>query len=152
MHRYFWRQTYDFVSTKTFSKLRLICVDEAPQNPDEIILQCPDPDCRKWLHVKCIAEDAVARANNDLPARGKRKSTGPTPKKRSTLTDPSISPNSAAQAIALNGLVTAEVFIRGLPDGPDEHPAENTEIVLTSEDGEKRSESICCLFCHTAIE
>ena len=80
---YFWRQTFDFANTKTFSvrqehaiaetkeplltrdsqALRKICVDDAPQNPDELIVQCSSGDCRKWLHVRCIAEQAHQRAS-----------------------------------------------------------------------------------------
>ena len=60
--QYFWRQTYDVANTKKFSKLRTICIDNKPQNPDEMILQCANAECRKWQHVKCIAEAAVKQA------------------------------------------------------------------------------------------
>lgn len=43
-------------------ELRKICVDDAPQNPDEMILQCGNKECRRWQHVKCIAEAAVEAA------------------------------------------------------------------------------------------
>lgn len=77
---FFWRQTFDFANTKTFSvwqhenhfllyrhtnshqALRAICIDKAPQNPDELIVQCSSGDCRKWMHVRCIAEKALQRA------------------------------------------------------------------------------------------
>lgn len=78
--QYFWRQTYDHANTKTYSvwhstplwasqdadviqALRHICIDKAPQNPDELIVQCSEEACRKWMHVRCIAEQAVQRAS-----------------------------------------------------------------------------------------
>lgn len=64
--QFFWRQTYDYVGTKTFSNLRKICVDNAPVNPDQMILQCGNPDCRKWQHIKCIAEDGAQQAGTSL--------------------------------------------------------------------------------------
>lgn len=60
--QFFWRQTYDHVGTKTFSHLRKICVDDAPVNPDEMILQCGKDGCKKWQHIKCIAEAAVKQS------------------------------------------------------------------------------------------
>ena len=60
--QYFWRYSYDFANTKTFSELRKMCIDSAPQNPDEVILQCGSAECRKWQHVKCITETAVQSA------------------------------------------------------------------------------------------
>lgn len=35
--QYFWRQTFDCANTKTFSKLRHVCIDQAPVNPDEVL-------------------------------------------------------------------------------------------------------------------
>lgn len=48
--------------TNGFQALRQICIDKAPQNPDELIVQCSNGDCRKWMHVRCIAEKALQRA------------------------------------------------------------------------------------------
>jgi hypothetical protein len=42
--------------------LRKICIDDAPQNPDELIVQCSNGDCREWMHVRCVAEKALQRA------------------------------------------------------------------------------------------
>ena len=64
--QFFWRHTYDHVGTKTFSELRKICVDNAPVNPDELILCCGNQECKKWQHIKCIAEAAVQDAGMSL--------------------------------------------------------------------------------------
>jgi hypothetical protein len=151
--RYFWRQTYDSTASQTYSKLRLICTDEAPQNPDEMILQCSNPECGKWLHVKCIAEDAVAKAGEgDGSSKPRKKSSSPTKKRKSKTDDPQIGPSSKAQAKASMGAITAEVIVAGVPDGPDEEPAEKTEIIITDENGEQKSEPVACLFCKQTIE
>lgn len=71
--QFFWRQTYDYVGTKTFSDLRKICVDNAPVNPDEMILQCGKEDCRKWQHLRCIAEAAAQQAGAFITAAKDRR-------------------------------------------------------------------------------
>ncbi|KAK5120438.1 hypothetical protein LTR85_006377 [Meristemomyces frigidus] len=144
---YFWRQTYDFANTKTFSKLRSICRDQSPQNPDEMILQCPNKDCRKWMHVKCIAEDAVERAGGaEEPRTKKRKSAGAAKKKgRAKEFEMSTSCSAAAQVDS----VSAEVFVAG---APKEDPAKTTEIVVTNADGEKQTENVRCLVCGEEVE
>lgn len=53
--------------TRKLQALRKICVDDAPQNPDELIVQCSNGGCRKWLHVRCIAEQALQRASEFDP-------------------------------------------------------------------------------------
>ncbi|KAK4993259.1 hypothetical protein LTR50_000557 [Elasticomyces elasticus] len=59
---YFWRQTLN-VETNTLSELTKHCIDNAPHNPDELLLQCSDTvNCRKWLHMRCIVENAAERA------------------------------------------------------------------------------------------
>lgn len=88
-------------------KLREICVDEAPQNPDEMILQCANEECRKWLHLKCIAEDAVQRASEGESEKQKASS-----KRKSQVKSQRLSPTppalAAAQITSLN--LKAEVF------------------------------------------
>lgn len=79
-NQYFWRQTFDYVGSKTFSvgifyelceanvrltrmqKLRQICKDNRPQNPDEMIIECSNEGCRNWLHANCIVEQAAKAA------------------------------------------------------------------------------------------
>lgn len=147
MDRFFWRQTFDFANTKTFSELRLICHDQAPQNPDEMILQCSNKDCRKWMHLKCIAEDARDRASADEePSVKKRKSVG-SAKRKGRGKDVKMS--SGASAFAQNDTVSAEVFVA---DSPKDDPATTTEIVITGADEEKRSEIVRCLICGEAVE
>ncbi|KAF2026039.1 hypothetical protein EK21DRAFT_37599, partial [Setomelanomma holmii] len=79
----FWRQTYDVSKPvgSQLSKLRPFCIDKAPCNPDEPLINCPS--CKGWLHARCLEEQAVKEAlnNNKLPAaRGrpaKTKKKGP---------------------------------------------------------------------------
>ncbi|KAK4565531.1 hypothetical protein LTR86_004148 [Recurvomyces mirabilis] len=154
---HFWRQTYDFAGTKTFSELRHICIDDRPQNPDKMILQCPSETCGKWMHLKCIAEAAVGQtgeAQQKQSSNAKRKSTST--KKGARAKTPELTPGSTAQAKALNQAtgVTAEVFVKGLPaDEKDGGPPEgSTRVVVTREDGEDQVRDVKCLFCGTAIE
>lgn len=63
-----------------------------------------------------------------------------------------IGPRSLAQAKAQKNSLTAEVFIKGLPDGEGQSPAENSEIVVTDADGDKNAQNVNCLFCGTEIE
>lgn len=181
---YFWRQTFDFANSKTFSvrsklkhrnlvipltcaqTLRKICVDDAPQNPDELIVQCSNGDCRKWMHVRCIAERAVQRARElamvssqvskanillivEDEAAPKRSSKAQ--KKKGKPKNPANNPNLTAVAAASKGTVSAEVFVKGHPDRPNVEAAEEDEIVITTEDQEQYSEDVCCLFCGTEI-
>ncbi|KAK5133253.1 hypothetical protein LTR08_007987 [Meristemomyces frigidus] len=144
---FFWRQTYDFANTKTFSALRLICRDQSPQNPDEMILQCSNKECRKWMHVKCIAEDALERAGKEQPTSAKkRKSSGSTRRKTKAK---ALSVSESCSAASHSDTVSAEVFIANTPK---DHPAETTETVITGADGEKQSESVRCLVCGEEVE
>lgn len=125
-------------------ELRKICIDNAPQNPDEMILQCANRDCRKWLHVKCIAERAVQEAAEDTPSAKKQKKARPK--------DLSIGSSSSALAKAEKDSFVAEVFLKDLPDGKEHAAAKASEIVVTSSKGEQSSQDVCCLFCGTEIE
>ena len=73
-------------------------------------------------------------------------------KKKGKLKNPANNPNITAVAVASKGLVTAEVLIKGQPDRPKVEPAEEDEIIITTEDGEQYSEDVCCLFCGTEVE
>jgi len=130
-------------------------VDDAPQNPDEMVLQCSSADCRKWLHVKCIAEDAVRRAAEAASGEQPGLTKSPTGKKKAKEKRKSKAKgdiDSSAQAVAQKDAFTAEVLLEGLSQGTDSEPAERTEIVFTDGQGEQRSESVRCLFCSSEIE
>jgi hypothetical protein len=62
----FWRQTYDVgkLKSRRLSSLRKVCVDQAPCNPDEGLVQCPS--CSEWLHAHCLEDRAAkdAQAKN----------------------------------------------------------------------------------------
>ena len=120
-------------------------MDGTPQNPDELILQCANPECKQWLHVKCIAETAAQSANE---GSGK-KSAGA---KRRKAKDPDVVVTPPAQAAARAGSYLAEVYVEGLPDGPDDTPETKSRIVISNDDEDgKREEDLRCLFCDTAI-
>ncbi|KAL0257521.1 hypothetical protein SLS55_008335 [Diplodia seriata] len=66
----FWRQTFDWANGKgtgTLSSLRKHCVDEAPFNPDSVLVHCDS--CDIWLHAECLENEAIkqAHADNGLP-------------------------------------------------------------------------------------
>lgn len=76
----FWRQTFDVGRRKgqQLSSLRTVCVDKAPCNPDEGLIQCPS--CSEWLHAHCLEERAVedAQTENGISikkTKGARKSS-----------------------------------------------------------------------------
>lgn len=64
----------------------------------------------------------------------------------------SINAKSLAQAKAQVDAFTAEVFIKGLPNGDGQTSAENTEIVVTDANEDKQSQAVACLFCRKEIE
>ncbi|EMC95259.1 hypothetical protein BAUCODRAFT_72155 [Baudoinia panamericana UAMH 10762] len=144
---HFWRQTYDFVTTKTFSALRLICTDRAPQNPDEMIVQCSNTDCRKWMHLRCIAEDAVSRAADGSPP--KKKKNG---KRKSKADNVVLTAESPALAAAWKGSFTALVYVKGEPKDAGEKRAASTKIVIRDVDEDQEEElDVRCLFCHSIV-
>jgi hypothetical protein len=147
-----------------------MCKCNTPQNPDELIVSCSSATCRKWLHTKCLANDAARRAGEShttpplfqsflltSPAGAEdtttRKKKGHQ-KRKSKVTTPTFSPNSSAVAIAKspNGTHTAELFIKGQPDRATAEPAERDEIVVTDAEGRTRTEEVKCLFCNSQLE
>ncbi|CAK4030778.1 ebs-bah-phd domain-containing [Lecanosticta acicola] len=144
--QFFWRQTFDFAGSKTFSRLKLICVDNKPHNPDELILQCSAEGCRKWMHVKCIAEKAVKAAERE--SKKKKAEQRARPK---NATD---SNSSVAVVKASLRRFTAEVFIKGLSNDNEANAEAATEheIVITDSKGEKYSQALKCLHCDTEVD
>lgn len=119
------------------------------------------------MHVRCIAEKALQRAREcrslirprsttdfyllvDDQAAPKRSSKAQ--KKKGKPKNSANNPNITAVAVASKGLVTAEVLIKGHPDRPKVEPAEEDEIIITTEDGEQYSEDVCCAFCGTRVD
>lgn len=166
--QFFWRQTYDYVGTKTFSDLRKICIDDAPVNPDEMILQCPSKECRKWQHIRCMATEAAQQAGPhslvpiqhpstrshpaDSDADTSSSSKKPTKKKAKPNDSVTIRSNSLAQAKAETGTASAEVMIAGLPDGEGLTPAKYSHIEITDAEGAKSIKEVLCLFCGAKID
>ncbi|KAF2719967.1 hypothetical protein K431DRAFT_104226 [Polychaeton citri CBS 116435] len=151
--QFFWRQTYDCAFTKTFSDLRNICVDEKPQNPDEIIVMCPNSECRKWLHAKCIAEAALKRAvieerdnkssAQSVAVRQKPPTSSDEPERNATVTvsQPKKNPRNYVH-----------LYVAGEPSGPELEPATKSELVLITPSLGRRTEPVLCLFCNAAID
>ena len=129
-----------------------------------MILQCGNKDCRKWQHVKCIAETAVQQAGKFLSRQLNRynsntsladEATGNKNKttRKETPKNISIDKNSSALAKAESGSFTAEVFIKGLPDAENRAASEVSEIAVTNKgNNEKHTANVCCLFCEKEIE
>lgn len=143
----------------------MICIDNTPINPDEMIIQCSNAKCRKWLHVNCIAEQAVKEYEkgtsidmaplipaDDITANGPKKAAN-TPKKRGRPKNVKINPETKASGLATNkqGTVSAEVFIKGVPDGPNDTPSASSEVVLIDSDGQEHAEDLLCLHCSETI-
>ncbi|KAF2164080.1 hypothetical protein M409DRAFT_68019 [Zasmidium cellare ATCC 36951] len=152
-NQYFWRQTFDYVGSKTFSKLRQICKDNRPQNPDEMIIECPNADCGNWLHARCVVEQAAKAAAEE--ASGKAKSnTHKKRQSRNVYTDTNRTPPAAK---AKQGNFTAELYLASPPSTePDEisvkPAATKPEIIITDPKGEKQAQDLYCLCCSKPIE
>jgi len=119
------------------------------------------------MHVRCIAEKALERArecmtfmrtrstaDHDLSVNDQAapKRSSKAQKKKAKLKNPANNSDLTAVAFASKGSITAEVFVKGHPDRPKVEPAEEDEIVITTEDGEQYSEDVCCLFCGTEVD
>ncbi|KAK5112465.1 hypothetical protein LTR62_004222 [Meristemomyces frigidus] len=155
---FFWRQTFDAVGTRTFSTLRHICTDSTPQNPDQMVLQCPSPACGKWMHLKCIAEAAIAPNSAQSPLSAtKSNSVGKKVNRKPKTPDLTPGPNAQAKSVNPVSGVSAEVFIRGLRDGLGEEAGEGkgeerTRTVVTNADGGVEERDVACLFCGVAVD
>ena len=118
------------------------------------------------MHVRCIAEKALKETRelntvpNSLPTakyfiivdeQAEPKRSSKAQKKKGKLKNPTSNPNVTAVAFSSKGDVSAEVFVKGHPDRPNHEPAEEDEIIITTEDHEQYSEDVCCLFCGTEI-
>lgn len=143
--QYFWRQTFD-ITTKKFSELRHICIDKKPANPDEMIIQCSNTACREWLHVKCIAEQALR--DHEKAAR-----QGVHNREASRAKDDSNEEAGATPAVfTLNKNKTkVEVYVKGDPTGPDDVPATNSEIVVIPRVGPAYAQDLVCLVCSVPL-
>ncbi|GAB7363533.1 hypothetical protein MBLNU230_g3801t1 [Neophaeotheca triangularis] len=168
--QFFWRQTFD-ARTRTLSKLRHVCVDDAPQNPDGMIIQCSSAKCRKWLHLVCIAEDAVKTAETDnAPVRpqatsngGGKRAGGKKSKKQREDTPPSPPTHDTAHDTDKRFIVThtsgngrffAGILLRNtLPHRvEDMEKPEESQMIFSDANGEREIRPLRCLFCQEVIE
>lgn len=76
----YWRQVIH-TETNTLSQAKRHCRCNQPSNYEELMIKCDS--CNKWLHAKCIEDDAVATRMKDIPnkkikytAKVERKSSG----------------------------------------------------------------------------
>lgn len=55
--------------------MRTFCIDDAPCNPDEALVNCPS--CQGWLHAHCLEEKAIEEAEEryKTPVKGKGRPT-----------------------------------------------------------------------------
>ncbi|KAF1343967.1 hypothetical protein BDV97DRAFT_71411 [Delphinella strobiligena] len=150
---YFWRQGFD-KHTRQLSKLREMCECGDPHNPSELIINCDA--CKKWLHARCIIDDAKKRATNDL----KQNSTSKTSKKRregstkiGTADGIGHNPNPRKGKSGANQEEANEEDIEVEMPIPKE--GERPKLLIkksSSKTGEAREEDIHCLLCKTLIE
>ncbi|OJD28849.1 ebs-bah-phd domain-containing protein [Diplodia corticola] len=148
----YWRQTYDWAygkGTNVLSSLRKHCIDDAPFNPDSVLVHCDS--CNIWLHAECLEMEAVKQAHADkgLPE--------PTPL-------PSPQPEPCTQA-AENGVVKSEVENEEVK-AEDVAPVFEAEVKTEPDGksyillkgiggghvGEEFEKAIYCLKCRALIE
>lgn len=149
---YFWRQTFD-KHTRQLSKLREMCECGDPHNPSELIINCGA--CKKWLHARCIIDDAKRRATNDLT----QDSTSKASKKRrdsakiGTADGKGHSPNPGKGKSGADQEEANEEPIEVEMPIPKE--GERPKLLIRksgSKTGEAREEEIHCLLCKTLVD
>ncbi|KAF8543399.1 hypothetical protein BDD12DRAFT_802016 [Trichophaea hybrida] len=52
----FWRQKFDY-PTQSLTDIRQHCRCHKYYNPDHLMVGCPNPRCKTWLHEQCILDD-----------------------------------------------------------------------------------------------
>ncbi|KAL5113694.1 hypothetical protein ACEQ8H_008423 [Pleosporales sp. CAS-2024a] len=125
----FWRQTFDVTKPKghKLSPLRTICLDKAPCNPDQSVVQCPS--CSEWLHSRCLENKAVRDAQAAFESNNNR-------------------PKSSRKSMAKNNLFTARLAT--------EEKSAITYLTVTKhapgEEDEHHNVDIHCLVCNALIE
>ncbi|KAI0468750.1 hypothetical protein F4859DRAFT_201653 [Xylaria cf. heliscus] len=71
----YWRQAFDVRSMELSSALPR-CKCNRPENPDKQLMNCTNPECRKWLHDDCLIHEALmktfARLGTDKPHKPAR--------------------------------------------------------------------------------
>ncbi|KAI0460047.1 hypothetical protein F5B21DRAFT_453024 [Xylaria acuta] len=74
----YWRQAFDVRSMELSSALPR-CKCNRPENPDKQLINCTNPECRKWLHDDCLIHEALmktfARLGTDKPHKPARVKT-----------------------------------------------------------------------------
>lgn len=61
----YWRQTYD-IHTRNLSALRKHCACGKYDNPDNVMLACPNPECNIWLHTECLLNNALFSNHREI--------------------------------------------------------------------------------------
>ncbi|PVI08146.1 hypothetical protein DM02DRAFT_154280 [Periconia macrospinosa] len=130
----FWRQTVDVTKNPPqLSELPKHCIDKAPWNPDEPLIQCAS--CQQWLHASCIEKAAVEKAykSHNLAHPGE-KARGKKGAKKTMVKPPSAF--EAHVVVGLDGRTHMSLTDKRAG------PTQNT----TTE------ETVHCLFCGAAVD
>lgn len=105
--------------------VRKHCIDEAPYNPDTLLINCDNPKCKGWLHAECIEKAAIRNAYRQH-----------------------IKPDHPLDANVPENTLSAEIKIQ--PGG--KHGSRIIVTDLRSEKGQKWEEDLSCLLCHEKID
>ncbi|KAI3323453.1 hypothetical protein HD806DRAFT_87253 [Xylariaceae sp. AK1471] len=74
----YWRQAFD-VRSMELSSAQSRCKCNRPENPDKQLINCTNPECKKWLHDDCLVHEALmktfARLGTDKPHKPARVKT-----------------------------------------------------------------------------
>ncbi|KAL1893844.1 hypothetical protein Cpir12675_003911 [Ceratocystis pirilliformis] len=54
----YWRQALDSALPR--------CICHIPENPDVILIGCPNPNCNEWMHEACIIDNVLSKALSRL--------------------------------------------------------------------------------------
>ncbi|KAI2626311.1 hypothetical protein GGS21DRAFT_546026 [Xylaria nigripes] len=117
----YWRQAFDVCNMELSSVLPR-CKCECPENPDKQLINCTNPECKKWLHDDCLIHEALmktfAQLGTDKPHKAERvKAEGsesgrrlfsPTESGTAQTTQQSIDVKSEGQSAIQPADVTAE--------------------------------------------
>ncbi|KAH7025381.1 hypothetical protein B0J12DRAFT_585311 [Macrophomina phaseolina] len=150
----FWRQTFDCPSgtgTGVLSSLRKHCIDEAPFNPDTLLVHCDS--CGLWLHGECLEHEAIRQvhAENNLP----EPILIPASQKSAAMSQIEANGNASALHISevKKELDKAEpAFTAEIKTGADEKSRIILEDTREGHEGERMEKKVHCLKCSALIE
>ncbi|KAH0544186.1 hypothetical protein FGG08_001631 [Glutinoglossum americanum] len=157
---FFWRQKYHML-LRQLSKVREHCICKRSHNPDNLMIGCNNPDCKKWLHEECIIEDVLRKTYRRLVLKEPvTEATSPPNVKGSSGANGTKEPwEGMFQAKIKNKDKIATAVITDLREDGGENKEESKGEDTSGDDEEGKEkhpktwkEDIVCLVCHEKVQ